>query len=92
MNTEQNHTVNPVSNSVRNSNGQSVIIDSGRVYPCSEARKLLLLSDDKFNRACKRNRLSLLRKPYAYSSTRPEDVKSWMYGIKGEDLITVASP
>ncbi len=84
-------TVETRTQSVRNSNGESVVIDRVRVYPCSEAKKLLLLSDDKFTRACKRNRLNLLRKPYAYSIDRPDDVKSWMYGIKGIDLITVAN-
>ena len=86
-----NALVGQVNNSVHNSNGQVVNIESGRIYPCSEARKLLLLSDDKFKRAVNRNRLNLLRKPYSYSTARPDDVKSWQYGIKGEDLITVGN-
>ena len=77
----------------RNVNGEPVIIDRQRIYPCSEGRRLLLLSDDKFKRACNRNQLRLRRKPYSFHSDpdRNDEVKSWMYGILGEDLIVVAN-
>ena len=76
---------------VRSSNGESVDINSHQIYPLSTARSMLSLSEDKIRQACRRNQLSLRRKPYSYHTDRPEDVKCWLYGITGTDLIVVAN-
>ena len=87
---EQAVAMNVSDRPITNAMGETIIIDSGRIYTWSNARKLILLSDDKLKRACKRNGIRLLRKPYAFRSDIPDKVKSYMLGIRGSDLITVA--
>ena len=91
---DENKTTTSVENaieSIRNANGEPVNVNRQLVYNWSVARKLLAISDDKLKRACRRNRVSLKRKPYSYHSERPEDVKSWVLGLTGTDLIVVAA-
>ena len=90
----QEQITSPVDESaetVRNTNGEPVIINREQIYPLSSARSMLNLSEDKIKSACRRNQLNLRRKPYAYHTDRPEDVKCWLYGISGIDLIVVAN-